>query len=161
MYASARLQFGHLTVNWRDDLTATISCSLDVAPIAGAYILYKRVNKIKDGEYASCYDRGFVYRDGQIAEVPAANPDPEVSCGTGIHVAGANYWINEGGDTTIALQVRYEDIITCLEGRVRCRKALVLGEVGLAKAQAVEAVVPTEKPKRKRASASAKAKGAN
>ena len=50
-----------------------------------------------------------------------------VSCGSGIHVSTPFYWNN--GDTLIACEVKLEDIITCLEGKIRCTKVKVIGEI--------------------------------
>jgi hypothetical protein len=96
-------------------------------PATKTYLLFKRVNKIGDGIYASCYDTGFIYRDGEEKSVTDTNTDKMVSCGTGIHVSTPYYW-NEG-DTLIAVEVHEDDIVTCQQGKLRCRKIKVIGEV--------------------------------
>jgi hypothetical protein len=99
-----------------------------VALVNGEATLYKRVDKISKGKYKSCHNSNFVYEDGKISEVK--NPDmSEQSCSTGIHLSTALYW--ESGDTLIACKVKEKDIITVQEGKVRCKKCLVIGEVKL------------------------------
>jgi hypothetical protein len=102
------------------DLKQLIAASLNVFPTNGKYILYKRVNKTdKDGIFASCHDPKFVYCVGKISRVRDFDPDKLVSCGRGIHVSTPFYW--QEGDTLLAVEVRFSDIITCLEGKIRAK----------------------------------------
>ena len=103
-----------------------IAASLNHYPVNGEFTLYKRVNKVSDGVYTSCYDSAFVYKTGETASVDEASTDIKASCSTGIHASRADYW-NEG-DTLIALKVKLSDIITCLEGKVRAKRVFVIGE---------------------------------
>jgi len=114
-------------------------------PIKGKYILYKKVNKIKNGIYSSCYDEGFKYYDGKIAKAKNPNLDVKSSCSSGIHVSTPFYW-NEG-DTIIAVEVpvkvkiknkTVDNIITCLDGKIRVRQVKVVGEVELERKKATE-----------------------
>jgi len=127
LYANAHVKFGVLSKDIQEDMVQYIACSLNVYPVNGKYILYKRVNKDKDGAYASLHDSNLIYRDGEIAEVKNLNLDFAASCAPGIHVSTPFYW-NEG-DTLIAVEVEVEDIITCMEGKIRCKKVKVIGEV--------------------------------
>ena len=89
-------------------------------------ILYKRVNKISKGKYVSLYDNNFIYNDDKISK--AKNPNmTNASCTAGLHCSLATYWSD--GDTLIAVEVKKEDIITIQEGKVRCKKLKVLGEI--------------------------------
>ena len=128
VYGMAHVKYGELTKDIKEDLVQYIACSLGVYPVNGKYILYKRVNKIAEGKYISLFDPDFIYEDGKIVEVKDYDPNFERSCSTGIHCSIPFYW--GGGDTLIAVEVKVEDIITCMEGKIRARKVKVLGEVG-------------------------------
>jgi hypothetical protein len=91
------------------------------------YLLFKRVNKMGDGTYASCYDKKFIYRDGEEKSVPDPDMHRGVSCGSGIHVSTPHYC--KDGNTLIAVEVHEDDIITCQQGKLRCRKVKVVGEI--------------------------------
>jgi hypothetical protein len=124
---AAQVSFGFYKEKTETTDEKYIAASLNVYPIGGAYLLYKRVNKIKDGEYASCHDSDFIYKDKTVAEVNNVCEDKTTSCGTGIHVSTPFYWTK--GDTLIAVSVRKEDIICCLEGKIRARRVSVIGEI--------------------------------
>jgi len=97
-----------------------------VTPINGKIILYKRVNKIKDGIYRSLFDPTFIYEENKIQEVK--NPEmSNNSCESGIHLSYPTYWTT--GNTLIACEVKIEDIITVQQGKIRCSKCKVIGEV--------------------------------
>lgn len=90
------------------------------------FVLYKKVKKISKGRYASCFDRNFIYEDGK--EVKVEKPDfSNKSCSSGIHLSNPFYW--ERGDTIIACQVKWDDVITIQEGKVRVKKCYVIGEL--------------------------------
>ncbi|MDD2778481.1 MAG: DUF5758 domain-containing protein, partial [Methanocellales archaeon] len=127
VYGNAQVSFGILTADIFECLQQYIACSLNVYPINGEYLLYKRVNKIKDGEWASCRDRGFIYKAGKYKYVKDFDPDKSVSCSEGIHVSTPFYW--DEGDTLIAVKVKVGDIITCQEGKLRVKGATPIGEV--------------------------------
>jgi hypothetical protein len=92
----------------------------------GFVTLYKRVNKIDDTTFKSCYDASFVYKIGEYATVDDADTS-NASCSSGIHVSHPNYWSE--GDALIACQVHIDDIITIQAGKVRCKRVKVLSEV--------------------------------
>jgi len=127
VYGNAQLKYGLLTQDIKKDLIQYIACSLNVYPINGKYILYKKVNKEAPGVYTSLYDPYFVYRDGKYAEAKDPDPDFMKSCGGGIHVSTPFYW--DQGSTLIAVEVDVADVITCMEGKLRCKRVKVLGEV--------------------------------
>ena len=124
IYENYNVQFGRIDVT---NLKQIIACSLNVYPIRGKYYLYKRVNKISDGEYQSCYDESFLYKDGKIAKAENINEDTTQSCASGLHVSTPFYW--NDGDTLIAVEVDEKDIICCQEGKLRVRQLKVIGEV--------------------------------
>jgi hypothetical protein len=124
VYDYHRVQFGELKDN---SIKSLIASSLNVYPVNGIYHLYKRVNKIEKGKYASDYDPSFLYEDGKTAEVKNINIDTSVSCGDGLHVSTPFYW--RSGDTLIAVEIMEEDIICCQEGKLRVKKLKVIGEV--------------------------------
>ncbi len=90
--------------------------------------LYKFVSRLSETEFASLHDSSFVYRIGETAEADA-DPDPAVSCGSGLHASTLSYWEGQGGDTCIAVDIRVEDIVCVLAGKVRCRRLTVVGVV--------------------------------
>jgi len=127
IYGNANVWYGQLTKDIREDLIQYIACSLNVYPVNGKYVLYKRVNKKAPGMYVSLSDPHFVYRDGEYAEVENPNLDFLEGCSDGIHVSTPFYW--NGGNTLIAVEVDIADVITCMEGKLRCKRVKVLGEV--------------------------------
>ncbi|MHA1360886.1 MAG: hypothetical protein ACTSRC_22420, partial [Candidatus Helarchaeota archaeon] len=108
------------------NIESSLRGQLGLCFINNKIVLYKRVNKIGDGKYSSCYDENFIYQDGKISEVKDADMS-NASSSTGIHCSLVTYW--EEGDTTIAVEIKKEDVITVQEGKVRCRKVKVIGEV--------------------------------
>ncbi len=110
-----------------EDLIKYIASSLNVYPVQGKYILYKKVIKINKGVYVSLYDNSFPYYDGKITSVKNYDPDPTIACGAGLHVSTPFYvW---SGDTLIAVEVKVKDIIACQEGKLRVKKLKVIGEI--------------------------------
>jgi hypothetical protein len=93
-------------------------------------IAYKSVLKIGK-KFLSYHDNSFEYKVGKIAK--AQKPDiSERSCSSGLHASGLNYWtLNESIDSMafIAVEILRSDIITIQDGKIRCKKLKVLGEV--------------------------------
>ena len=128
IYGNAILKYGRFTGDIRENLVNYIACSLNILPINGKYILYKRVFKTETkGIYRSYYDPKFIYKDNEIIEVENYDDDFRNSCSSGIHCSTPFYW--KKGDTIIAVEVDVKDIITCKEGKIRAKKVKVLGEV--------------------------------
>ena len=113
----------------KNNIVKYIALTCGFYPINNKYVLYKRVNKVKEGEYLSLQDSNFKYFDNQIAE--ELNYDSYIlsSCSKGLHISGMYYW-NEG-DTLIQVECNVEDVITCREGKLRVKKLRVIGEVKL------------------------------
>ena len=125
------VQYGYL-----DDSTirSIIKCSLNIVPDSkGCYHFYKKVDKIeeKDGEiiFGSLHDIEFTYRIGQTIELKEGEYDEDSShsCSSGLHVSTPTHWL--AGDSLLLVEVYESDIITCLEGKVRCKKLKVLDEI--------------------------------
>jgi len=127
IYGNAQVYTWQLTQDIFSDLTNYIACSLGVYPVNGKYLLYKRVNKIKEGEWTSIYDINFFYKKGEYITIPDYDPDKNLSCGKGIHVSTPFYW-NEG-DTLIGVEVKVEDVITCQEGKLRVKGITPIEEI--------------------------------
>lgn len=106
-------------------ITTLLKNSCYAAAAGGKVVLYKRVNKIKKGVYASTYDDTFQYRDGEVAEVDNCDKSSK-SCTSGLHCSYPGYW--DMGDTLIAVEVNIKDIITVQEGKARCKRLKVIGE---------------------------------
>lgn len=110
---------------------AAIAAQLDVAPVNGAYTLFKRVNRTDDPlVFASEWDSHFHYIVGERAVAIDPDEDKTASCSRGLHVSTATYWDGQC-DTLIAVSVAEEDIICCQEGKLRVRALTVLEEVTL------------------------------
>jgi len=128
VYGEAWVQYSELTKDIREDLIQYIACSLGIYPAQGKYVLYKKVYKIAKGKYTSLSDPDIIYKDGKTTEVRDYDPNFETSCSAGIHCSTPFYW--KKGDTLIAVEVKVEDVITCMAGKVRAKKVKVLEEVG-------------------------------
>jgi len=125
VFGEARVLQGFITASIKN-INISLKSQLGVSFIKNKVILYKRVNKISERKYASCYDSNFIYEDGKIVTVK--NPDlSNNSCSTGIHLSTSSYW--NQGDTLIACEVNKDDVITIQQGKVRCKKCKVIGEI--------------------------------
>ena len=103
-----------------------IAGSLGQYPFKNKYIFYKRVNKISRGKYTSYYNPNFTYADNKITK--AKNPESlDKSRADDIYVSTPFYW--HKGNTLIACEVKLKDVITCKNGKIKCIKIKVLGEI--------------------------------
>lgn len=127
VYGDAYIQFGRLQVEIFSNIQAYIASSLDAYPIKGFYYLYKRVVKVSNSKYKACYDGKTIYEDGKVTRIEDFDPDIKVSCSRGIHASTPFYYTQ--GDTLIAVKVKVSDIITCQEGKVRCKAVTTIGEI--------------------------------
>lgn len=111
-------------------LIGIIAGSLGIYPDNnGNYIMYKRVMR-KGDHYVSYYNTKFQYRIGEISQVKKINLS-NAAYASGIHLSTPFYPapINKSNWALIQCQVNINDIITCQDGKIRCRKCLVLREV--------------------------------
>ena len=94
-------------------------------PCNGEVIAYKQVNK----DLTSFYDRNFKYIVGKWAEVKEFDMSDK-SCASGLHFSNATYWDHSGNprETTFLIaKIRLEDIITVQQGKIRCKRAFIMG----------------------------------
>jgi len=79
-------------------------------------------------DYTSEHDKNFVYPLEGLVEAKEYNPDPSVSCGTGLHFSTAEYWplTNENTQRVLIAKVHIDDIIACQEGKIRVKRAEIL-----------------------------------
>lgn len=107
------------------DLSESIRAQTGLIPFNGQVIAYKQVHK----NLTSIYDDKFQYKVGEWAIEPNAEESNE-SCAPGLHFANAGYW-NKSHDiidsTFLIARINLEDIITVQDGKIRCRKAFILG----------------------------------
>lgn len=116
----------HCVTNINYDLEESIRVQTGLIPVNGEIIAYKQVRK----DLTSFYDPDFKYEIGKIAE--AKDPDDsDKSCASGLHFANANYWNcreDVAKSTFLIARIKLEDIITVQEGKIRCRKAEIIGK---------------------------------
>lgn len=113
-------------INDTDYLIESIRVQTGIIPVNGEIIAYKQVRK----NLSSLYDSEFVYRIGEVVSVPDAE-ESNKSCASGLHFSNANYWnghVDVLHTTFIIAKIKLEDIITVQQGKIRCRKAFILGK---------------------------------
>lgn len=108
------------------DLSESIRAQTGLIPFNGQVIAYKQVRK----NLTSFFDDDFQYKVGEWAIEENAE-DSTDSCAPGLHFSNAGYW-NKAIDiitesTFIIARINLEDIITVQDGKIRCRKAFILG----------------------------------
>lgn len=112
-----------------DDLTKNIKMSLRAQCnllVEDNYVIaYKLVRK----DLSSFYDNNFFYRIGEVIE--AEDPEDSInSCASGLHFSHLTYWdshTNLSDCLCLKAKIKLEDIITIQDGKIRCRKAEILG----------------------------------
>lgn len=111
----------------KNTLEEQIRCQTGLAPFNGSVIAYKIVAP----DLTSFYDRNFKYEIGEwaIAEDP---DESDKVCASGLHFSNATYWdkdcwYNNHDGVYLIARINLEDIITVQRGKIRCRKAFVLG----------------------------------
>jgi len=107
------------------DLSESIRVQTGLIPFDGQVIAYKQVRK----DLTSFRDPCFQYKVGEWAIVPNAEESIR-SCASGLHFANAGYWNNNKditNSTFLIARINLEDIITVQQGKIRCRKAFILG----------------------------------
>lgn len=134
---------GNVISDISEDLSESIRLQTGLIPVNGKVIAYKQVRKGENGVFCSMYDADFVYEVGKVVEVQNPNTDPTVSCGSGLHFSNANYWndmahgiVTEGlkrenatiRDTSfLAAEINLDDVLAVQEGKIRCRRAKIIG----------------------------------
>jgi len=157
-YSTAVIRHGDLTKDIKDDIIQYIACSLNIYPVGGKYILYKRVDKmertsdldmehlirriyqldIPDEAYRSTTytDGNLFYEPGKVTEAPRPNtcfhegPDEFPEDGVEGIYCYMPFDENEiEGDALIAVEVDVKDILTCMKGRIRARRVRMIEEI--------------------------------
>lgn len=111
--------------NISTDIVESVRVQTGLIPINGEVIAYKQVKN----DLTSFYDSGFKYEVGAWAVAEDAE-ESNSSCASGLHFSNANYWNQEENvlnSTFLIAKIKIEDIITVQDGKIRCRKAFILG----------------------------------
>ena len=111
----------------KSTLEEQIRCQTGLVPFDGSVIAYKIVAP----DLASFFDKNFKYEIGEWAIVK--NPDESnQACTSGLHFSNATYWdkncwYTDHDGVYLIARINSEDIITVQKGKIRCRKAFILG----------------------------------
>lgn len=115
-----------VTTDISKDLKESIRVQLGMIPFNDEIIVYKKVNK----NLTSFHDPNFKYEIGKwivCEDVDESNQ----SCAKGLHFSNATLFDDACAlpteSTYLIAKVRLEDIITVQAGKIRCRKAFILG----------------------------------
>lgn len=123
--SSMRIMSG--TILTVPNLEESIRIQTGLIPCNGEVIAYKQVRK----NLVSIHDTNFIYKIGEEAVVENPDENPSVSCSSGLHFSNANYWNNQRSpldSTFLIASIKLEDIIAVQDGKIRCRKAFILGK---------------------------------
>ena len=107
------------------NLINLIDCSLGVLPINGILRVYKRVRKTLKAEF----DNSFQYPEKGEVVCEDYDPDPLSSCSKGLHFSYSSYYPIREGYSILAADVHIDDVICCLDGKIRVKKATIIGVV--------------------------------
>ena len=124
------VSYSKIDTDLRTDIAASLRGQCNLLLIKNKVIAYKIVNR----NLTSLYDKNFVYKIGEIAEVE--NPDKShASCVSGLHFSNLTYWddnVQKYKDKTyLVAEINVEDIITIQQGKIRCKKAKILDKVDI------------------------------
>lgn len=107
------------------DLKESIRCQTGLGVFNNKIIAYKQVNP----DLTSFYDSNFQYEVGK--EAVALNPEiSNDSCASGLHFSNMNYWnhyLSIYDSVFLVAEIDLDDVITVQEGKIRCKKAKILG----------------------------------
>lgn len=109
-----------------NNLEELIRIQTGLIPVCGKVIAYKQVKK----DLTSFYDPKFQYVIGEYAEACDSLISKD-SCASGLHFSNANYWNwhnMPSGSVFLVAEINLEDIITVQQGKIRCKRALILGK---------------------------------
>ena len=125
-----QVSYSHAKTDLREDIATSLRCQCNLLLMNNKVIAYKIVNK----NLSSLYDKNFIYEIGKIAEVKDAE-ESNKSCASGLHFSNLTYWDFKVGDyadkTYLVAEINVDDIITIQRGKIRCRKAKILGKVDI------------------------------
>jgi carbonic anhydrase/acetyltransferase-like protein (isoleucine patch superfamily) len=98
-----------------------------IKPEGDKVILFKSVKKTeKENVFSSLHDPNFLYKVGDLSEVPDASENPKLSCGPGLHVSHYTYWDHKCKEAHLKCEVQLEDILAVQQGKIRCRTLKVI-----------------------------------
>ena len=116
-------------VLYKDTLEEQIKCQTGLIPCNREIIAYKIVNP----NLSSLYDSNFKYKIGEWIEAENVS-ESNISCAPGLHFSNATYWdysfysCYKGKPVYLIAKINLDDIITVQAGKIRCRKAFILGK---------------------------------
>lgn len=114
---------GTCKTDLRKSIEESIRCQTGLIPLNGEVIAYKVVRP----NLTSIYDNNFHYKIGEWAEVDFYD-DSILSCAEGLHFSNAHYWDDRLDDSiTLIARIKLEDIIAVQGGKIRCKRAFILG----------------------------------
>lgn len=119
---------GCVTQDLSHDLKESIRCQTGLGVFNNKIIAYKQVNK----DLTSIYDSDFKYKVGETMEAEISKRDMNsfISCCSGLHFSNMNYWTKSADprDTAFLMaEIDLDDVIAVQEGKIRCKKAKILG----------------------------------
>ena len=119
-----RIENAFVSCALSDNLVENIRCQTGLGVFDNKVIAYKQINK----DMTSFHDRDFKYEVGKIIEVKDAEISNK-SCASGLHFSNMNYWNKEIGENTgyLMAEIDIKDVITVQDGKIRCKKAKILG----------------------------------
>ena len=125
---SMRISQADVMTDLSKNLKESIRCQTELGVFNNKVIAYKQVNK----DLTSLYDPFFKYVVGEIVEteIEEEDRDSRVACGSGLHFSNMNYWNRPcSTEETVFLiaEINLDDIIAVQEGKIRCKKAKILG----------------------------------
>lgn len=124
------VSYSRIDTDLRTDMAASLRGQCNLLLIRNKVIAYKIVNR----NLTSLYDKNFIYKIGEIAEVE--NPDESnESCASGLHFSSLTYWDHNvqgyKNKVYLVVEIDIEDIITIQQGKIRCKKAKILDKIDI------------------------------
>lgn len=104
-----------------------LRCSLGVFAVDGVV----RLSKLVRSNLASFHNQDFIYPEKGIVECLNFDPDPSISCAEGLHFSTNEFWCLQEDTKVLVADIHIDDIICVLDGKVRCKKANIVGVVEL------------------------------
>ncbi len=131
VYGSVYISSGNTDFDVKKNIRGLIQNSTNLSFLGNKLIAYKVVRQISKNVFVSLHDPSFKYTKFKYSEVKDFDPNWDKSCASGIHVSNFNYWTSHkpiGKEYVyIAVEVDIKDVITCQEGKIRCKKVKTLG----------------------------------
>lgn len=111
--------------DYDNNIVKSLYSQTGLMPINHKVYAYKTVNK----DMSSIYDENFIYKVGEVMKANNICEDEDESCGGGLHFSIANYFreYEPSSFTTLYAEIDVDDIITVCKGKIRCRKAKIIG----------------------------------